>query len=365
MDQGVLEAMQPFFVDKFYNPSAIYLQSKGVKEAVEGARSKVAQTIGARPSEIFFTAGGTEANNLAIKGLIGRDDHLLVSSIEHDSVLTPAQSLGADQIAVDKKGTVKLDDLMAKITDRTKLVSVMVANNEIGTLQPIKAVASVIEEVRSDRRARGVKQPIYLHSDACQAANYLDLHVSRLGVDLMTINGGKIYGPKQSGILFVKAGIELKPLVEGGGQENGLRSGTENVPSIIGFAEALEQTQAKRLAESKGLEEIQDQAFKKIKEALPDAIVNGDHKNRLVNNIHITLPGHDNERLIFALDEQGIMVAAGSACSASDETPSHVLRAIGLTDQEAQSSLRITMGRGTTIEHIDLLIDTLRNLIAD
>ncbi len=365
LDETVQAAMKPYFGDKFYNPSAIYLRSKSVRQSIETARTSVAQIIGAKPSEIYFTAGGSEANNQALKGLIGHDDELLVSSIEHESVLAPAHTLGGTTLAVDSNGRIDLTALESKITDKTKMVSIMYANNEIGTIQPIKEVVGLVERVRKDRRKRSVSKPIYIHTDACQAANYLDLHISRLGVDLMTLNGGKIYGPKQSGMLFVRGGIELRPLIEGGGQERGLRSGTENVPSIIGFAEALSLAQAKRLDESHRLTEIREYAFSQLKQELPNAIINGDLKHRLANNIHITLPASDNERLIFALDERGIMVAAGSACSASDETPSHVLRAIGVSDKDAQSSLRITMGRSTSKEDIDRLIGALIDLIAN
>lgn len=365
VDELVLSKMVPFFSDEFYNPSATYLQAKSVKSAVEEARAKIAQVIGAKPSEIIFTAGGTEANNLALKGLIEESDHLLVSAIEHESILTPAHMLKGEQIEVDQKGRIDLADLQAKITDDTKLISVMYANNEIGTIQPIKEIVCLIENVRKDRRVRNVAKPIYVHSDACQAANYLDLHVSRLGVDLMTVNGGKIYGPKQSGVLFVKAGIQLKPLIEGGGQERGLRSGTENVPFIMGFAEALDKAQQSRHEESKRLEAIQAQTIDKLTNIHPGIVINGHLKHRLANNIHITIPGQDNERLIFGFDDRGIMLAAGSACSASDETPSHVLRAIGLSDFDAQSSLRLTMGRQTTQEQMDRFVNVLGELIRD
>jgi len=210
---------------------------------------------------------------------------------------------------------------------------------------------------------KGNALPIYLHTDACQAANYLDLHVSRLGIDLMTLNGGKIYGPKQSGILYVSSKVQLQPLVRGGGQERNLRSGTENVAACIGFAKALELAQTRRHHESQRLSELQDLTLKLLREKFPQIVINGSEHHRLPNNIHITLPGQDNERLLVELDERGILAAAGSACSASDEEPSHVLRAMNISDTDAQASLRLTMGRDPSESEVRTLVDTLSSLI--
>jgi cysteine desulfurase len=288
--------------------------------------------------------------------------NLVVSAIEHDAVLEPAAIYDHRLAAVTEQGIIDLADLEAKIDDRTVLVSVMYANNEVGTVQPIRHMALLVERLRAERRKAGNKLPLYLHTDACQAANYLDLHVSRLGVDMMTLNGGKIYGPKQSGVLYVSSKVSLQPLVRGGGQERNLRSGTENVAACAGFARALELAQEKRHDEVKRLSDLQAQAFKLITEKLPRAAVNGSLKHRLPNNIHLTIPGQDNERLLVELDERGILAAAGSACSASSEEPSHVLRAMGLSDADAQASLRITMGRMTSLHDLETLITTLSNL---
>jgi cysteine desulfurase len=236
----------------------------------------------------------------------------------------------------------------------------MYANNEIGTIQPLREVAKLVKAVQAQRGPHD--PPLYFHTDACQAANYLDLHVTRLGVDLMTLNGGKIYGPKQTGVLYVKAGISLQPLIDGGGQEQGLRSGTENVAGIVGFATALNLVQADRHEEAMRLRDLQQQFFNDLQEKLPRAVVNGSLKYRLPNNLHFTLPDTDNERLLIQLDEAGIRAAAGSACSASDETPSHVLRALGLSDSDAQASLRLTMGRQTTTGQIEQTLDCLTRL---
>lgn len=366
LDSDVLRAMQPFFAEQFYNPSATYLPAREVRAALDEARSRVAYWLGVRPSEIIFTAGGTEANNLAVQGVLRKNSNcsVAVSAVEHESVLAPAQKYNCFVAHVTEQGRVDLDDLRCTITDDTVLVSVMYANNEVGTIQPIRDIAGIVREIREKRRETGNKTPLYLHTDACQAANYLDLHVSRLGVDMMTLNGGKIYGPKQSGVLYVASHVELEPLLYGGGQERGFRSGTENVAGAIGFAAALDAAQTMRHQETKRLAEIQDYAYRQIAEKLPFAAVNGSTKQRLPNNLHVTLPGKDNERLLVQLEQAGFLTAAGSACSASDEEPSHVLRAMGMSDADAQSSLRFTMGRSTTQKDIDELIAALVKLCA-
>lgn len=366
LDDEVLAAQRPFFTEQFYNPSATYLPAQKVRTALEQARADVAVELGARASEIVFSAGGTESDNLAIAGVMREfpEANVVVSAIEHDAVLEPAKQFERSVAGVNAQGIVDLDDLKAKINSQTVLVSIMYANNEVGTIQPIRQAAQLLETIRSERRHTGNSLPLYLHTDACQAVNYLDLHVSRLGVDLMTLNGGKIYGPKQSGVLYVSSKVRLQPLIRGGGQERNVRSGTENVAGCVGFAKALQLVQAARHEESERLAALQKIAFGLITEKLPDAVINGSQKHRLPNNIHLTLPGQDNERLLVELDERGILAAAGSACSASDDEPSHVLRAMGISDADAQASLRITMGRGTTDLDIFKLVETLVDLIA-
>ncbi len=353
--------MQPFFTEKFYNPSATYLAAKSVSHDLTEARTKIAANLGVRPAEIIFTAGGTEANNLAIHGILKQypEANMVVSAVEHESVLAPAEQYDCRQVGVKADGTIDLGALEAAIDAETVLVSVMYANNEVGTIEPLKAVAQIIAEKRTERTGKDAL-PLYLHTDACQAANYLDLQVSRLGIDLMTINGGKIYGPKQSGALFVGAQVQLRPLVLGGGQERNLRSGTENVAQCVGLAEALDITQKMRSEETKRLQELQTYFFAELEKAVPMAVINGSRKKRLPNNLHITIPGIDNERVLMQLDEVGILAAAGSACSASDEEPSHVLRAMGVGETDAQASLRFTTGRGTTREHMDMLLAELQ-----
>lgn len=357
----VLEAMLPYMSERFYNPSALYLAAKSVHKDIADARAKIAGWLGARPSEIVFTAGGTESDNLAIHGVMSRypNANVVFSGIEHDAVLNAAKQHNYSQAPVNPQGIIKLNELADTVNDQTVLVSVIYASNEIGTIQPLKQVAKLIKDIRLKRRKSGNDLPIYLHTDASQAANYLDLHVSRLGVDLMTLNAGKIYGPKQCGALYVSSSVELSPQIHGGGQERGLRSGTENPAQIIGFARALDIVQSSREDESLRLAKLQQLFMSELAQKVPQAVINGSTKYRLPNNVHVTFPGHDNERLLMELDEAGIICAVGSACSASNEEPSHVLKAIGLTDAEAQASLRFTMGRQTSEADILKTVDKL------
>lgn len=366
LDAKVLAAMSPYFDNQFYNPSATYNLARSVHVDIEVARTKVATQLGAKSSEIIFTAGATEANNIAIHGIMQRypDKRVVVSSIEHESVLAPASQYDHLEAPVQPDGLIDLAALEKLIDDDTVLISVMYANNEVGTVQPLREVAAIINKILDSRRNSGNHLPLYFHSDTTQAANYLDLHVSRLGLDMMSLNGGKIYGPKQTGLLWLKGGLELKPLLQGGGQERNIRSGTENVPGIIGLSVALEMAQSSKSKESDRVRGLQKLFFDLISEKIPKSKINGSLKKRLPNNIHITIPGQDNERLLIALDEAGIQAAAGSACSASNDEPSHVLKAMGISDNAAQSSLRFTLGRGTTEQDIRQTLDTLARLIA-
>lgn len=360
----VLAAMEPFWQEQFYNPSALYQAARHTRHSLESIRGSVAQAIGCRPSEIVFTSGGTESNNMAIYGVLHNVEgaNVVTSAIEHDSVLVSASRFDVRQAPVSQKGVVDVQAFLANIDDHTRLVSIMLVNNEVGSIQPLRDIVAIINDVRKDRRKRGVKTPIYVHTDACQAANYIDIQINRLGVDLLTLNGGKMYGPKQSGILYVRAGTMLTPLLAGGGQEWGLRSGTEHVALAAGFATALADAQQSAYSESRRLAVLRDRVIDRLQNA--GAVINGTtaHK-RIANNIHVTFPGYDNERLLMELDERGFQVAVGSACSASSDEPSHVLRAMGIADADAQSSLRITLGRATTQESVDSLVDTLLNLV--
>lgn len=365
MDPRVLRAMEPFFSDNFYNPSALYDASRQLKKTLKQARNDVAQIVGSKDSEIIFTAGASEANNLAISGVMRkhRGCNLVVSSIEHESVLATAKNYNHKIAPVDAKGMVDLSKLAELIDDKTVLISIMQANNEIGTIQPIKQIAELIAELRMIRLKNNNKTPLYLHTDAAQGCNYLDIHVSRLGVDLMSINGGKIYGPKQSGFLYVKTGVDLEPFIYGGGQERGLRSGTENIPAIIGLATALKITDKIKKTEAERLKKLQNLFLDELGKADLDYCVNGSVKHRLPNNLNLSFAGHDNERLMILLDQKGYMVATGSACSASNQEPSHVLSAIGLDRITIDGSLRITFGRQTTDQDVANLVLALVDII--
>ncbi|HKR81550.1 MAG TPA: cysteine desulfurase family protein [Candidatus Saccharimonadales bacterium] len=364
MDSAVFAAMQPYFTEQFYNPSATYLSAQSVKKDLDAARARIANWLGARPSEIVFTAGGTEANNLAVHGIMRQypEGNIVTSAIEHEAVLQPAAQYRHKEAPVDFDGIIDLDKLRALIDDQTVLVSVMYANNEVGSIQPIRQIAQLLDQVRRDRRKRGVAQPLYFHTDACQAAAYLDLHTARLGVDLLTLNAGKIYGPKQSGALFVSAKVHLQPDIVGGGQERGIRSGTENIAAAVGFAKALDLVQTRRHEEAARMQLLQKKLISELETAFSEVVINGSRKHRLPNNVHITLPGQDNERLLMALDEVGILCAAGSACSASSDEPSHVLRAMSLSDSEARASLRFTMGRQTDEAAVETLVHALTQI---
>jgi cysteine desulfurase len=365
LDSQVLKAMKPYFMENFYNPSATYLASRAVRHDLNNAREIIAGWLGSRLGEIYFTAGATEANNLAISGIMRRfpDGEVIVSSLEHDSVIAPAEQYICNKIASTPKGIIDLADFSKKITNKTVLVSVMFVNNELGTVQPLREVAKVVADVRRERLKKGNKLPIYFHTDAAQAANFFDLHVSRLGVDMMSINGGKIYGPKQTGMLYIKAGIEVEPMIVGGRQERNLRSGTENVPGFIGLSKALDIAQKLKDKQTKRLKELRNLFVGELARYIPEAQVNGTPKHQSPHILHATFPGVDNERLMMELDERGIQCAAGSACSASSSEPSHVLSAIGLSDDLARSSLRFSMGRETTKKDVLKTIEILKSLI--
>lgn len=350
VDKAAIQAAQQFWRSDFYNPSAVYQAAREVRRAVEGARASVADVLGCRDQEIYFTAGGTEANNLAIAGVMSQypEANCIVSTIEHESVREPAEHYNRKLAPVTEQGIVDLQQIKTLIDDNTALISVMYANNEIGTIQPIKQLTELVNTVRTQRLASGNSLPLYVHTDACQAANYLDLHVSRLGVDMMTLNGGKIYSFKQSGCLYVSQGVQLAPLIRGGGQEAGLRSGTENPAALIAFATMLQKVQAERKDELERLRTLRDVLSATLLQKISDTTVNGSKQHRLPNNLNLTFPGIDGERLVMQLDEDGVMAATGSACSASSDEPSHVLLALGLSPEEASASLRLTFGRQTS-----------------
>lgn len=360
MDERVLTAMMPYFTQQFYNPSAAYLAARQVRTELEAARHQLAQIIGARPAEIVITAGATESINLALHGVAGR---LVTTAVEHQSVLATARERDGVVLPVDHSGRLDLEQLRQVLTDDVALVSIGYVNSETGVIQDVRAVAALIRQVQDDRRERGVATPLLLHTDASQAAGMMDLNVARLGVDLMTLNAGKCYGPKQVGLLYVRAGVRLRPLILGGGQEMGLRSGTENVAGTIGFAKALQLADKTRASETKRLGDLRQRLRNYLLDKLPDAQINETPKHNSPAILNLSVPGVDGERVVFALDQRGVLVATGSACAANKGRRSHVLTAMGLSDRLADGSLRLSLGRFTTVAEIDqagpLIVQTI------
>ncbi|HUC79191.1 MAG TPA: cysteine desulfurase family protein [Candidatus Saccharimonadales bacterium] len=366
VDNQVFIAMKPYFSDKFYNPSANYSESLEVAKQIDFIRAKVANILSVKSEEIFFTAGGTEANNLAIKGImeLNPGKNIIISAIEHESVVDSAKKFDYRVAPVDKTGRVIISELEKLIDENTVLISIMYANNEIGTIQPMTKIKQLVTKIKQARQQTDDKLPLYFHTDACQAANYLSLNASGIGVDLMTLNGGKIYGPKQSGVLFVHRSVKLNPQILGGGQERGYRSGTENVPAIIGFGTALMIADKLKAIESKKLESLRDYFAKTLTSSITGCIINGSLKNRLANNLNVSFDNQDNELMLFKLDQNGIMCSTGSACSAQKDTISPTLLAIGLTSDQALSSLRFSLGRKTTKKQIDQTVKIIQKILS-
>lgn len=369
LDLAVLNAMQPHLTQEFANPSSLHRVGREQAKALESARVRVAKVLGAKPTEIIFTSGSTESAVLAITGVARAVpmSRLVVGSIEHEAVLNTVARLEDEGhqegiIAVTADGLVSPEQVAAAVDDMTVLVCVQYANNEIGTIQPIGKIGAAIAEIRADRLVRGVTRPLYFYCDAAQAGS-LNLQVARLGVDLMSLGGSKLYGPSGSGILYVRTGTELHTLGGGGGQESGLRGGTENVAAAVGFATALERVQASRTADIKRESALRDWLWKEIQHQLPEAIRNGAASPRLAGNLNFTIPGADGETLVAYLDKEGYAVATGSACTASNDKPSHVLLAIGCSTEAATSSLRITIGRPTTKTELQGFVKALVKIV--
>lgn len=350
LDPSVLAAMQPYLVEKFYNPSSPYAPAVAVRREYDVAKSTIASVIGARSGELIMTAGATESINLAFGSRVG---HVIVTAIEHQSVLAAAARQEHTIVPVDHNGRVDPAVIKQAIRPDTWLISVGLANNEIGTIQSLSKIAEMIATVRSERLTSGNMTPLYLHSDASQGAGQLDLHVARLGVDMLTLNAAKAYGPKQVGLLYAARSVKLQPQIVGGGQELGLRSGTENVAGVIGMATAFTKVDASRHGEVHRLSELRNRLQSALTTAFPEAVVSGHAKHRMAGHLHISFPGLDAERLVFGLETRGVLVATGSACAANKGTRSHVLTAIGLDDQTADGSLRITLGKSTDQDTID------------
>lgn len=355
VDLRVLKAMQPFFSKKFGNASSLYRLGIEAKAALEDARSRIGFQLRASGSEIVFTSGGTESINLALQGVSrarGTKGRIIVSAIEHHAVLRCAEYLlsqGIDvvQLPVDSEGNISKTDLEKNLTPETFLVSLMYANNEVGTTQPISEFAKIIRKKENEFGCR-----IYFHTDACQAPGYLPLNVSDLGVDLMTLNASKMYGPKGVGVLYVKRGVRINPIIFGGNQEQALRSGTENVAGAVGMAEALTLSQRGYEKEVSRTSKLRDYFFKKL-EKIPSVHINGSRKNRLANNVNVSFSGLQGEAIVIHLDEYNIQASTGAACTSTELEPSHVLIAMGKSQKDAEGSVRFVLGRETTKQELD------------
>lgn len=363
----VLNAMLPYFASEYGNPSSIYTIGQEARKAVDDARERIARVLGARMSEIVFTSGGTESDNAALKGvafaLRALGKHIITTAIEHHAVLHTCYQLeqfGFDitYLPVDEHGLVSPRDVVDAITDETILVSVMMANNEIGTIQPIEKITRLVK-AEANRRNLSV----VMHTDAVQAAGFLDINVRSLGVDLLSLSAHKIYGPKGVGLLYVKRGTPFEEQNAGGGQERQRRSGTENVPGIVGFGEALHLIASEREENSEHCLRLRERLTQGIFETIDGVRLNGHPEHRLPNNVNISIQGVEGEPVLLGLDFAGVCASSGSACSSASLEPSHVLLAIGLTAEMAQSSLRITLGRDNTEEDVDYLLSILPGMI--
>lgn len=357
LDERVFEVMRPYFSELFFNPSSPYEPAVRVRRDYQAAKDTIARTIGANADELVMCAGATESINMALTNFAG---HTVYAATEHESVRHAAQANGLwAEVPVTKTGRVEPEAVRASITDQTQLVSVALANHELGTVQPIASIGRVIAQERERRLINDNPTPLVFHCDASQGFGVLDVHVGRLGVDLLTLNAGKIYGPKQVGLLWIRPGVTLRPTIVGGGQELGLRSGTENVAGVIGFAEAARIAEKKRKAEARRLAELRDEMQRSLLKQFPSAVVSGDQRHRLANFLHISFAEIDAERLIFILETKQVYVATGSACAANKGTGSSVLRAIGLDETLRQGSLRISLGRMTTKEQCDYAVQEI------
>ncbi|MFC1952902.1 cysteine desulfurase NifS [Chloroflexota bacterium] len=360
-DPEVVKAMLPYFSDSFGNPSSIYSYGQENKGIIEEARTKVAELIGARDEEIVFTSGGTEADNAALQGIAfsneSKGNHIITSAIEHHAITETCEFLekrgfSVTYLGVDQYGIVDPDDVRKAITDKTILVSVMLANNEAGTIEPIAEIARIAKEAG-----------IYIHTDAVQAVGHIPLDVNELGVDMLSISAHKLCGPKGVGALYVRKGTIMSPFMHGGGQENNRRAGTENVPGIAGFSRAAELALQELGEEPKRLTDLREQLLKGIMERIDNVHLNGHPVERLPNNINVSFEYVEGESVLLNLDLEGICASTGSACTSGSLEPSHVCLAMGLPPEQAHGSLRLSLGRWTTSEEIDRVLDVLPGVI--
>lgn len=365
IDQRVLDAMIPFFTESYGNASSMHEFGSKAKEALSNSRKTIADSIHAMPDEIIFTSSGTEANNLAIKGVAvknrSKGNHIIVSSIEHDCILNTSHYLGEQgfsitYLPVDSSGIIDPQLLEKALRPDTILVSVMHANNEIGTIQPLQEIGKTCHE-----------HGVLLHTDACQSFGKIPINVLTQNIDLLTLNAHKIYGPKGIGALYIRKGISIIPMLHGGGQESGVRSSTENVPAIVGFAKATELCINEMASESNRIKEMRDYFANYLLTNYEDVYINGSQQHRLYNNLNFSFHGLEGEtiRLLLLLDEMGIAVSAGSACSSNDKSnnASHVLQAIGLNQFEARGAVRVSFGRFNTMEEVKCFTEIIGSVV--
>ncbi|NLC04149.1 MAG: cysteine desulfurase NifS [Tissierellia bacterium] len=359
--EEVLEAMLPYFTEKYGNPSSIYKLASASKVAVENARDQVAKALGAQSKEIYFTAGGSESDNWAIKGVAYNQkkngNHIITTKIEHHAVLHTCeylekQGFEVTYLDVDEFGMINLNDLKNAITDKTILISIIYANNEIGTIQPIKEIGEIAKE-------RGV----LFHTDAVQAIGHIKIDVKELNIDLLSLSAHKFYGPKGIGALYIRQGVRIDPLIAGGGQERNKRAGTENVPSIVGLGKAIELATENIEAHNAKLIHLRDRLIEKIEATIPYVRLNGPRTERLPNNVNFCFEFIEGESLLLSLDLVGIMGSSGSACTSGTLDPSHVLLGIGLPHEIAHGSLRLSLGDFNTEEEVDYVVEKLAEIV--
>ena len=375
IDKKVLEAMMPYMRRHYGNPSSTHSFGQKTRAAIEQAREQVAHFLHCKADEVILTSGATEANNLAIQGILKTKNykpqtgkpHIVTTAIEHESVLEPCRSLEKEGIVEvtyvrpQRDGIVLVEDIKNAIKPNTVLVSVMYANSEIGTIQPVQEIGKAIAELKRNTKQR---YPVF-HIDAVQAANFLDCNVETLGADLLTLSGHKIYGPKGVGVLYRREGVGVLPVLEGGGQEMGLRSGTENVAAIVGMGVAVENLENPRMMVTNiTIRQLRDKLIKAVLKRIPDSQLTGSQEKRLENNAHFRFQGVEGRDIVIALDQKGIAVSTGSACSEKTQEPSHVLLALGLEGKDALSSVRVSLGKQTKPEEIENAVKAIAQTVA-
>lgn len=357
----VVEAMLPYFTENFGNPSSIYAEGREAKKAIERAREQVAKAIGADPKEIYFTGSGSEADNWALrstaKALKSKGNHIITSSVEHHAVLHTCQDLEKQgyevtYLPVDKYGMVSPEDVKAAIKDTTIMISIMTANNEIGTIMPIAEIGEIAKSAG-----------VVFHTDAVQAVGNVHIDVNEMNIDMLSLTGHKFHGPKGSGALFVRNGVRLISFITGGAQERMRRAGTENVPGIVGLGKAIEMATANINQKQKKLTALRDAYIKKVLETIPYSHLNGHPTKRLPGNANISFEFIEGEGMLLSLDMKGISASSGSACTSGSLDPSHVLLAIGLKHEEAHGSLRVSFGEDNTMEDINYIADSLKEIV--